>query len=210
MPRYALRVEYIGYDFCGSQIQPNCRTIQDELEKAVCTLIKHKIRIIFSGRTDAGVNSIGQFVHFDLVEKIENFEKFMNCLNGILPSEISVNDLREVDCDFHSQKSAKWRWYRYVLVNRNQRSAWDNNFLLIRHKINVERINEALKYLRGENDFSAFKSSKSENPAKICHMYIAECQRKEDKVIFDFVANRFLYNMVRTIVGTALEIDKEA
>lgn len=218
--RYAISVQYIGKNYAGSQIQfengeqIEAPTIQGELEKALCTLIggksaknnKRPIKAIFSGRTDKGVNSLGQVVHFDTDEMIVA-SKFLYSINEILPDDISVSDLREVDKSFHAQKSAKKRYYRFEFVNRRCKNAFDGDLLRVKFKTDVERMQKSLDYLLGEHDFSSFKSSGTLNPSKICIIYEVKVSKVGDKVIIDIVGNRFLYNMVRTIVGTLLEIE---
>ena len=219
--RYAIQVQYIGKNYAGSQIQfrngeeIETPTIQGELEKAISTLIKSNNNIannnrlyktVFSGRTDRGVNSIGQVVHFDTDEPIVA-SKFIYQLNEILPKDISVSGLKEVDNHFHAQKSAKCRHYRYVFINRKCKNAFDGDLMRVKFDINIERMQKALNYLLGEHDFSSFKSSGTLNPSTVCFIEKAECKKDGDKVIIDIKGNRFLYNMVRTIVGTLLEIE---
>ena len=217
MQRYLLEIEYIGDDFSGSQKQPrkmpnsgkNVITIQDELEKAISTLTKTKTKTIFSGRTDAGVHAKGQTAHFETELEL-NPSKFINSLNGILPNTISVKELRKVPKTFHAQKSAKARYYRYTIVNRAQRSAWDAHCLLVRYPLNIERINQALSYLIGEHDFTSFKKVRTNNPAKICNIYKANAVKDGDYIYIDFIADRFLYNMIRSIVGTLLMMERKS
>lgn len=218
--RYACKVQYIGKNYAGSQIQfrNGCQietpTVQGELEKALCTLIigrntedsNRPIKTIFSGRTDRGVNSQGQVVHFDTDKTIVASE-FIYHLNEILPSDISVTDLKEVNPTFHAQKSAKRRHYRFEFVNRKYKNAFDGDLMRVKYEVDVERMQNSLNYLVGEHDFSSFKSSGTLNPSKICFIERAECRRVGDRIVIDIVGNRFLYNMVRTIVGTLLEIE---
>lgn len=218
--RYAFQVQYIGKNYAGSQIQLengkeiDTPTIQGELEKALCKLTcgksannnKRQIKTVFSGRTDKGVNSIGQVVHFELEQMIVA-SKFVYSLNEILPDDISVSDLRVVDTKFHAQKSAKKRIYRYEFINRKYKNAFDGDLMRVKFDINLERMQKSLDYLLGEHDFSSFKSSGTLNPSKVCIIYKAECLKSGDKVIINIEGNRFLYNMVRTIVGTLLEIE---
>ena len=202
--RYAISVQYVGKNYSGSQIQLEvgkpieAPTIQGELEKALCTLILGKryteqnsenasqynrpIRAIFSGRTDKGVNALAQVVHFDTDETI-------------------------VDDSFHAQKTAKKRHYRFEFINRRCKNAFDGDLLRVKFKTDVERMQKSLNYLLGEHDFSSFKSSGTLNPSKICTIYEATVSKVGDKVSIDIIGNRFLYNMVRTIVGTLLEIE---
>ena len=190
--RYAFLVQYIGKNYAGSQLQlengaEKEPTIQGELEKALNILCKpstlkgttsqtnRPIKAIFSGRTDRGVNSQGQVVHFDY-DKTIVASSFIYKMNEILPKDISISDLKQVDETFHAQKSATKRTYKY-------------------------------EFIIGEHDFSSFKSSGTLNPSKVCHIYRAECNKIGDKVVIEIEGNRFLYNMVRTIIGTLLKIE---
>ena len=220
--RYALDVQYRGKNYFGSQIQfengqeIDKPTIQGELEKAIRTLIKtgesqnnRPIKTIFSGRTDKGVNSLGQVVHFDCDKDIVA-SKFIYHVNEILPDDISVDNLKVVPDSFHAQKSAKARYYRYELINRRYKQAFDSDILRVKYELDVERMQTALNFLLGEHDFSSFKSSGTLNPSKICCITRADVERvgeKGDRVFIHLEGNRFLYNMVRTIVGTLLEIE---
>lgn len=219
--RYTLQVQYIGKNYAGSQIQfengkeIETPTIQGELEKALCKLkigsfsaenITRQVKTVFSGRTDRGVNSVGQVVHFDADKSIVA-SKFVYQLNEILPKDISVSDLKVVDDRFHAQKSARSRYYRYVFINRKCKNAFDGDLMRVKFDVDINRMNKALNYLIGEHDFSSFKSSGTLNPSKVCFIEKAVASRDGDKVIIDIVGNRFLYNMVRTIVGTLLEIE---
>jgi len=220
--RYALDVQYRGKNYSGSQIQfegdepIDEPTIQGELERAISTLIvggkttNHKqdrqVRTIFSGRTDKGVNALGQVVHFDTDKEIVA-SNFIYHINEILPDDISVNNLRIVPDSFHAQKSAKARYYKYELINRPYKQAFDGDILRVKYELDVERMQTALNFLLGEHDFSSFKSSGTLNPSKVCNLTRAEVEKQGDRVFIHLEGNRFLYNMVRTIVGTLLEIE---
>jgi tRNA pseudouridine38-40 synthase len=226
--RYAFELQYIGKNYSGSQIQMKAGkqlelpTIQKEVEKALSTLIlsgrkangdtpakynkNRPIKAIFSGRTDKGVNSLGQVVHFDTDEMIVA-SKFLYQINEILPDDISVTNLKEVDKSFHSQKSAKKRYYRFEFINRRIKNAFDGDLMRVKYEISLERMQKSLNYLLGEHDFSSFKSSGTLNPSTICTIYEAKVSKVGDRVLIDIVGNRFLYNMVRTIVGTLLYIE---
>ena len=228
--KYAIEVQYIGKNYAGSQIQVSSveklapKTIQSELEKALSTLkgelqeksgdAKHNkrpIKTVFSGRTDKGVNAKGQIVHFELNNSLVA-SMFICSINAILPKDISVSGtfgLQEVDAGFHAQKSAKKRHYQYVFWNKKLRDAFDGDLLLVKGDLNIERMQKALGYLLGEHDFSSFRSTGSTTPNKTCFIYKAECQKLGDMVVIDIVGNRFLYNMVRAIVGTLLLIEKD-
>lgn len=224
MKRYSIKVQYVGKNYSGSQIQKrpdekSPRTVQAEIEKALSTLItgadkkpnkgtdNKKIKTIFSGRTDKGVNSRGQVVHFE-TDKSLVASKFIYQMNEILPDDISISDLKEVSNDFHAQKSAKKRHYQYVFINRKNKNAFDGDLMLVKWDLDIDRMQKSLEYLIGEHDFSSFKSSGSNNPNKICFIYKVECKKLDDMVVIDIVGNRFLYNMVRAIVGTLLLIER--
>jgi len=222
MYRYKFEIAYIGKNYAGSQIQlaknrtiETKPTIQGELEKAICTLIgvdnskqKRIIKTFFSGRTDAGVNALAQVVHFDS-DKIFVASKFIKSVNKLLPKDISVSNFEKVDEKFHAQKSAKMRHYEYRFINRESKNAFDGDLLRVGKKINLERMQKALSYLEGERDFVAFKNSGTENPYTVCNLTRANCKKEDDIVIIELSADRFLYNMVRNIVGTLLMIEKE-
>lgn len=227
--RYAFSTQYVGKNYAGSQIQfengkeREFPTIQGEIEKAICTMIgvnpqmnkkagkksckiNRPIKTVFSGRTDRGVNALGQVVHFDYDKDIVASD-FVYHVNEILPDDISISDLRKVPNDFHAQKSAKRRLYRFEFINRRYKQAFDGDLMRVKFGVNIYRMQKSLNYLLGEHDFSSFKSAGTLNPSKVCILYRAEVKKDGDKVILDIEGNRFLYNMVRTIVGTLLKIE---
>jgi len=222
MPRYKLEIQYVGKNYAGSQIQlakngtvETKPTIQGELEKAISTLIGvnnskqiRTVKTIFSGRTDAGVSARMQVVHFD-TDKEFVASKFINSMNKLLPQDISVSKIEKTDNLFHAQMSAKQRHYEYRFINRNYKSAFDGDLMRVSESINIERMSKALKYLEGEHDFKSFKNSGVDNPNTICKITRATCRREDDFIIIELSANRFLYNMVRNIVGTLLMIEKD-
>jgi len=222
--KYSFKVRYIGKNYAGSQIQRvkdgvSPPTIQSEIEKAIRTLIptslgsdkitkKRPIKTVFSGRTDAGVNAKGQVVHFES-EKTLVASKFICSMNEILPKDISVADLKEVSTSFHAQGSSSKRHYQYVFWNKDHRDAFDGDLIRFKGELNILRMQKALGYLLGEHDFSSFKSSGTTNPNKTCFIHKVGCTKLDDMIVIDIVGNRFLYNMVRAIVGTLLMIEKK-
>ena len=220
--RYALDVQYRGKCYAGSQIQYENGeqiaepTIQGAIEKALSTLIiggksaknkqNRRVKTIFSGRTDKGVNALGQVIHFDYDKDIVASDLIYH-MNEILPDDISVDNLRVVPDRFHAQKSAVSRYYRYEFINRRYKQAFDGDIPRVKFGVNIERMQNALNYLLGEHDFSSFKSSGTLNPSKVCRLTRAEVEKQGDRVFIHIEGNRFLYNMVRTIVGTLLEIE---
>ena len=211
--RYIICFEFLGLNFFGSQKQPDKRTVQGEIEKALCTLIKDKISIIPSGRTDAKVSARYQTAHFDLESEIDDIDDFLYHLNCILPDDVKVFELKKVNPAFHAQKSAKYKHYRYRILNDHVASVFDNLYLFYPYqKLDIERINESLSYLIGHHDFSSFKSN-SDNPYDDCIIYYAKASKRRelgrDFIFIDIIGNRFLYNMVRSIVGELLLIERK-
>ena len=216
----------------GEQIKEP--TIQGELERVISTLIRvsrcepesghesvpsranttakrinkqnRPVKTIFSGRTDKGVNALGQVIHFDTDKEIVA-SNFIYHVNEMLPHDISVNNLRIVPSAWHAQKSATARYYRYELINRRFKQAFDGDILRVKYELDIERMQTALNFLLGEHDFSSFKSSGTLNPSKVCILTRANVEKQGDRIFIHLVGNRFLYNMVRTIVGTLLEIE---
>ncbi|HSA07574.1 MAG TPA: tRNA pseudouridine(38-40) synthase TruA [Candidatus Gastranaerophilales bacterium] len=206
--KYAIIVEYIGTSFSGSQFQPEQITIQSEIERVIKILTKEEIKTVFSGRTDSGVHAKCQFVHFYTDRELDK-KRFIYSINAMLPSNISVKQLMKVDKSFHSQKSARFRWYRYIINNGQARSVFLKDLSThIRDDLNLEEMQKALNYISGCHDFTSFKKTNSDNPAKECNLMYASCRKKSDIIYIDLIANRFLYNMVRIIVGTLIEIGK--
>lgn len=208
--RYSMIVEYIGSEFFGSQKQlgSNVKTVQSELENSMKTILQRDVKVVFSGRTDRGVHAKNQSVHFDVPFEL-NLNRFLYSLNSVLSENISVKNIQKVDKYFHSQKSAKYRWYRYSINNNQQRSVWHRKTsLYIREKLDVEAMRKALGYLTGKHDFTSFKKANSPNPVKECVMYYVGISEKSGVINIDLIANRFLYNMVRIIAGTLITIGK--
>lgn len=206
--RYSMLVEYNGKLFAGSQKQPGQRTVQSELEKTLSILVRDNVKVLFSGRTDKGVHSKGQIVHFDSKNKLD-LKSLNYSLNQLLPLDIAVPEMNETDKAFHSQLSAEFRWYRYVINNSPQRSVWSGEVLNESKPLNLNLMNKALAYIIGEHDFNSFKGSGSTNPARDCIMYKAECKKENNLIFIDLIANRFLYNMIRIIVGTLIPVGNE-
>jgi len=205
--RYALVIEYVGTSFLGSQIQPQGRTVQGEIESVLKILLSKEIRIVMAGRTDSGVHSRFQVAHFDFEREI-NCQKFLNSMNALLPPDISITNLTRIDNDFHAQKSAEFKHYRYVINNASQRSVWNEKNTHIRMDLDLNNMNKALECILGKHDFTAFRCPNTSNPAVECTIYRAECTKTGDMIYIDFIGDRFLYNMVRILVGSVLEVGR--
>ena len=217
--RYFISFEFKGENFFGSQKQPDKRTVQNELENALTTLLctltnKDKISIIPSGRTDAKVSAKYQTAHFDcdfdLNLKYGNMDKFKYHLNCILPDDLKVLELKETQPKFHAQKDAKYKHYRYTIQNDPVASVFFDCCLFYPYfELDIDKINLMLSYLVGYHDFGAYKSA-SDNPYDDCTIYYAkatsEIIERHRFIFIDIVGDRFLYNMIRIIVGDILNI----
>ncbi len=206
--RIALLLEYQGEKFSGSQYQVGVRTVQGELESALSTCLRRQIGVVFAGRTDAGVNADGQVVHFDVPKGDVDLWKLAWSLNGILPADVSIAQAQFVDSAFHARFSATARRYVYRILNRPQRSAsLKDTHYWMSYALNTEKMMLAVQALVGDHDFTAFRSTSADTVTSQCQVHFAELLKLgEGQLEFWIEANHFVYNMVRIIVGTLIEI----
>ena len=206
--KIAFLIEYGGEKFCGSQYQVGVRTVQAELEKALAMLARTPVTAFFAGRTDSGVHAAGQVVHCVWPLADADLWDVTWRLNGILPADVSVRAAQFVPDDFHARFSAVSRQYVYRILNHPQRSALlrgTHYFLPL--PLDVAAMAEAARHLVGEHDFSAFKSTNSDRASTVCRVSRSEILKIGEGVLEIWVAsNHFVYNMVRIIVGTLIEI----
>lgn len=207
MERIKLTIEYDGTNFAGYQVQPEKRTIQGELEKALFCVFNEHILTYASGRTDAGVHALGAVVHFDMPKKIKN-PHLEDSLNAFLPDDVRVLRAERVDESFDARFSPKKKTYGYRFYkSRCERPLMKNRALRVNEQIDVEKMRQALKYLVGEHDFTSFVARKSGKTNFVRTIFSAEIeQTKEDEFMFKISGNGFLYNMVRIIMGTLISI----
>ena len=206
MRNIKLTIEYDGKDFNGWQKQPNKLNIQGEIERAIFNITKEEVDLIGSGRTDAGVHAWNQIANFKTNSNI-SIEKMAIAINSQLKNSIVVKKAEEVDERFHSRYNAKRKTYRYVINNTEYGSAIYRN--LEYHfpiKLNVEKMQEAVKYFEGEHDFKAFKSSGTSGKNSVRTIYKAEVKTDGERILIELTGNGFLYNMVRIISGTLLDV----
>ncbi len=206
--RYAMVVEYDGTCYAGWQRQKNAISIQQKIEEALEIVFKQKIIIVASGRTDSGVHALGQVAHFDVDKKL-NTRSVMYSINSLLPSDIKLQQLFEVDSDFHAQYSAKRKTYVYKsYINESASPLKDRFYARILPPVDVEKMVRASKALVGKHDFRAFCSTGSSINSTEREIYSLDILQDGDEVIFEITGNGFLYNMVRIIVGTLYFIGK--
>lgn len=207
MPRLKMTLAYDGTDFAGYQIQPNARTVQGELEKALMKMHKGQhIRTTASGRTDAGVHARGQVVHFDSDLDIPE-KNWLKAIQANIPEDIVIRKVEYVHDDFHARFDVKKREYRYRVLASETLDVFRRLYAYhVPNPLDVDAMQEALTYVIGTHDFTSFCSMKTDVEEKTRTIYNAELFQDNDEIIFRFVGNGFLYNMVRILVGTTLEI----
>jgi tRNA pseudouridine38-40 synthase len=204
--RIALGVEYDGSAFHGWQIQPGGGTVQDALQAALREIAGVSLSVVCAGRTDAGVHATGQVVHFDT--DIERpLSAGVRGVNTFLPPAVAVRWAQPVSEDFHARFSAHGRRYRYVLINRPQRSGvWHGRAGWYHHPLDVEVMQTAAAMLLGEHDFSAFRAAACQARSPVKTLRQADVRRTGDFLIFDFEASAFLHHMIRNLVGSLVYV----
>ncbi len=206
MKRMLLNIEYDGTAYHGWQIQPNSVTVQQMVEEALCKLLGEKTSAVSCSRTDAGVHARDFYFHIDCDENIPD-TAFLRGLNSFLPDDIAVKGVKEVSPDFHARYSANGKTYTYHIFNSNKKDAFLSRYSWrIERPLNLKKMNEFCKEIIGTHDFLAFSSSGRTVEDTV--RTVSECyvEKKGDEVILTVSANGFLYNMVRIIVGTAVEV----
>lgn len=204
MRRIALVVEYDGGAFCGWERQPHCESVQAALERALSRVADEPVRAVCAGRTDAGVHALGQVAHFD-TRAARGERAWRLGANSNLPRGVAVTAAREVPPDFHARFSARWRHYRYLLLNRpdrpaalHGRAAWE------RRPLDLGRLRAAAALLVGTHDFSAYRARACQARSPVRTVYALDVERQGARVRFDVVADGFLHHMVRNLVGVLL------
>lgn len=207
MKRFKATISYDGSGFSGYQVQPAGRTVQGEIESILKRIHKGKdIRIAASGRTDAGVHAVGQVFHFDSPLLLDP-ENWKNALNAQLPEDIYVKEVNEASPGFHARFDAIKKEYRYRLLRSKEKDVFRRHYAYhYPHFLCTEKIKEAMKAFLGTHDFTSFSSAKSTVEDRVRTIYELELLEEKDEWIFRIVGNGFLYNMVRIIVGTLLDV----
>lgn len=206
MRNIKLIIEYDGKSFNGWQKQPGKLNIQGEIEQAIGEITGEEIELIASGRTDAGVHSLGQTANFKTESNIP-VDKFPIAINSKLKKTIVIQSAEEVEERFHSRYSVKSKRYRYTINNSKYGSAIYKN--LEYHfpiKLDVEEMKKAAKYFEGEHDFKGFKASGTSSKSSVRKIFKAEVIQDNDRIYIELTGSGFLYNMVRIISGTLLDV----
>ena len=206
MRNIKLTIEYDGKDFGGWQKQPNKLNIQGEIERAIKSITGEDVELIASGRTDAGVHALGQVANFKTNSNIE-IDKIPIAINSQVKNSIRIKNAEEVDLNFHSRYNCKKKTYRYIIDNSKYGTAIYRNICYhMPIKLNVEEMKKAVKYFEDEHDFKAFKSSGTSSKSSVRTIYSANVITEGDNIAIDLTGNGFLYNMVRIIAGTLVDV----
>jgi len=206
MENIKITLEYDGTNFHGWQYQPGLRTVQGELQQALQTIFKARINVIGAGRTDAGVHARGQVANF-LIPRPMPVSTILAALNGNLPREIRIIEAETVAQNFNARFDAIKRHYRYTIVRReialNRHYAW-----CYKSPLDVDQIKTASAFLLGRHDFKAFCHANKELNHYYCTIEELRWEQKDHFFILNVIANRFLHNMVRIIVGTLINVGR--
>jgi len=203
MHRYQILIEYVGTNFIGWQIQPKGQSIQKLIQIKISKLLKEKINLVGSGRTDSGVHAIEQSAHFDCKKKIVNFDKFLQSINYFLNLKlVSITNIKKKSLNFHARFSAKQRIYTYIIFNRiSKPSIEKNRGWHIRKKLDLKLMKKGAKKLLGTNDFSTFRSSSCNSKSPIRTIKSVKIKEVKNKIQIQFKSKSFLQQQVRSMVG---------
>lgn len=209
MRNIKLTIEYDGKDFNGWQKQPTKLNIQGEIERAIETITGEQVDLTASGRTDAGVHALAQVANFKTNSNLP-VEKFAVAINSKLKKSIRIQKAEEVEERFHARYNCKQKTYRYIINNTEEGSAIYRNLeYFVPIKLNVEKMKQAIKYFEGEHDFKGFKASGTSSKSSVRTIYKTNIEEKDGRIIIELTGNGFLYNMVRIISGTLVDVGLE-
>jgi len=203
MKRYFIYLAYNGKNYCGWQIQPNGISVQETIEKALATLLRTPTPVTGAGRTDAGVHARMMAVHFDS-DSEPDLSTLSNKLNSLLPKDIAIYKIVEVKPDAHARFDATSRLYRYYVTTRKDPFLHNLKYKVF-GKLDIAAMNACTKILFEYEDFTSFSKLHTDVKTNNCTIMLAQWEQQGEDYIFTIKANRFLRNMVRSIVGTLLE-----
>lgn len=206
MKNVKLIIEYDGTRYSGWQRQNNAVTVQQTIEETLNRITGEKAKIIGSSRTDAGVHAKGFTGNF-FTESPIPADKFRDVLNSKLPEDIVILNSEETSLDFNARFNSKGKTYSYTIINSKQRPAIGRNYVYhFKRELNVTAMTEAARYFIGTHDFNAFKSSGGSTKTTVRTISELNIKTNNDQIIFYITGDGFLYNMVRIIVGTLIEV----
>ncbi len=201
-----ITLEYDGTDFCGWQVQPNVRTVQEEIQNALKQIFRKKINVIGAGRTDSGVHARAQVANFFLESDMPT-ERIMAALNGNMGKDVRVLEAEEVDLSFHARFAAKKRTYRYY-ITRRERAINRHYVWCYKNPLRIDALQQASQYLIGTIDFKSFCAENADLDHHFCTVEECRWDEEDDLLIFTISANRFIHSMVRIIVGTMIDVGR--
>ncbi len=203
MHRYQILIEYEGTNFRGWQVQKKGKTIQGLIQEKVSQILKEKIILFGSGRTDSGVHAIEQSAHFDIKNKINQKERFLKSINHFLNRQgITILDIKKKKYNFHARYSAKMRIYKYIIINRSSRPVLEKNRgWHITKKLDLSIMKKGAKKLEGTNDFSTFRASSCRAKSPIKTLKLVKIKSIKNKIEIEFRSKSFLQQQVRSMVG---------
>ena len=203
MLRYQILIEYVGTNFIGWQIQSKGKSIQKLIQTKLSKLLKEKISIIGSGRTDSGVHAIEQSAHFDCKKEIQNLDKFLRSVNHFVNDMgISIVNIKKKNMNFHARFSAKQRVYKYIIFNRSSRPSIEKQrgWHIIK-ELDISLMKKGAKKLLGTKDFSTFRSSSCNAKSPIRTIKSIKIKSIKGRVEIQFQSQSFLQQQVRSMVG---------
>ena len=203
MHRYQILIEYVGTNFVGWQIQSKGKSIQKLLQVKLSKLLKEKVSLVGSGRTDSGVHAIEQSAHFDCKKEIQNLDKFLKSINHFVNNMyVSIINIKKKDLDFHARFSAKQRIYRYIIFNRLSKPSIEKErgWHIIK-KLDVLLMKRGAKKLLGTKDFSTYRASSCNAQSPIRTMKSIKIKSIKGRIEIQFQSQSFLQQQVRSMVG---------
>lgn len=207
--RILLTLSYDGTEYAGWQYQENALSVQEKVEEILSAIEKTPMRIVGASRTDAGVHAQGQRAHFDTFSRIPT-DKYPFALNALLPSDIRVNKAAQVADTLHARFSARRKEYRYLIDNRRHANALTQRFAAhVPLHLDAEKMHQSAQTLVGVHDFAAFEASGGTAKTTVRTIESVSVKRENNLVELRITGNAFLYNMVRIIAGTLIQIGQE-
>ena len=204
MNNYKVTIQYDGTNYAGWQIQLNSMTVQQKIVDAVEVVIRERVNLIGSGRTDTGVHALGQVANFRTEQELDLY-KFRYQLNSILPADISITQIEKADENFHARFDAKSRSYIYLFTHSKSPFYFKySHYFPQLNKMDLSELNKISNALIGEHDFTSFSRKNPDIDNKSCDISEIRWRRGKELSTFYITANRFMHGMVRTIIGTLL------
>ena len=201
--RFFIELSYKGTNYHGWQEQPNAKTVQAEINRALSTILNTNIEVIGAGRTDTGVHANQMFAHFDCDIDFD-IQNLMFKLNSFLPSDIAIKDIFKVKEDANCRFDALSRTYQYHIIQK--KDPFNKTAYFLQNDLDIKAMNEACKYIIGKQDFTSFSKVNTQTFTNNCDVMFAQWEVVNTNLIFTIKADRFLRNMVRAIVGTLLDV----